>query len=80
MRRFQVSKLGGCLPVCLMVIFQQKYFRVSCEPKLSLIGGALATETKFSAVKAVRVEHPNRRTLSNTVTLQVIKDMLEKQV
>jgi hypothetical protein len=62
---------------------------VSFEPKLSLINGGLETETldliaevnlpQFSAVKAVRIEHPNRRTLSNVVTLQVIKNWFEKE-
>ncbi len=63
---------------------------VGFVPKLSLCDGALASETldliaevklpRFDAVKAVRIEHPNRRTLSNLVSLQVIKNLFEREI
>lgn len=60
---------------------------VQLYPKLSLGNGMLAKETlnliaevrlpQFPTIKAIRIEHPNRRTLSNSVTLQVLKSMAE---
>ena len=59
------------------------------EPQLSLLCGSLSEKTKnlisqvnlpsFPFVKAVRIEHPNRRTLDNEVTLHVLKSLIEKE-
>ncbi|WPK55458.1 hypothetical protein [Vibrio fluvialis] len=58
-------------------------------PQLSLSCGSLADKTNnlishvtlpgFSAVKALRIEHPNRRTLDNSVTLHVLKQLIEQE-
>lgn len=58
------------------------------ESQLSLHDGAAADETlnliaevklpQFHDVKAIRIEHPGRRTLSNAISLQVLKNLLEK--
>ncbi|KUJ75023.1 hypothetical protein AVO42_06595 [Thiomicrospira sp. XS5] len=58
-------------------------------PKLQLEGGKLANETlnllaevivpDFSSMLAVRIEHPNRRTLSNKVTLHLIKELVKNK-
>ncbi|MDA7918250.1 hypothetical protein N9B20_01175 [Mariniblastus sp.] len=60
---------------------------VSFISVLNLKDGTMGKETKnliaevrlpnFSNVKAVRVEHPNRRSLDNAITLQVIKNLCE---
>ncbi len=62
---------------------------VGFESILSLSDGSLEVETlnliaevklpRFNAVKAVRIEHPNRRSLSNVVSLQVIKNLFERE-
>lgn len=62
---------------------------VSFLPKLSLLNGCLSEETlnliaevklpKFPSVKAIRIEHPNRRTLSNSLSLEVLKCMLDDE-
>ncbi len=62
---------------------------VKFYPKLSLNNGIFSSETlnliaeiiipQFPSVKALRIEHPNRRTLNNSVTLQVLKDMVENK-
>ena len=59
------------------------------EPKLSLINGGLSSETlnliaeikipQFKDTCFIRIEHPNRRTLSNTISLSVIKSALENK-
>lgn len=58
-------------------------------PQLSLSCGSLADKTNnlishvtlpsFSAVKALRIEHPNRRTLDNSITLHVLKQLIEQE-
>ncbi|MCP8687308.1 hypothetical protein [Marinobacterium sedimentorum] len=62
---------------------------VKFNPKLSLSDGVLAEETlnliaeiklpQLPSVKAVRIEHPNRRTLSNSLTLKVLTGLLESE-
>lgn len=59
------------------------------KPKLSLDNNMLKNETlnllaevtlpDFESISSVRIEHPNRRTLSNLVTVSVIKEMLENK-
>jgi len=58
-------------------------------PKLSLANDMLKNETlnllaevkipDFEYISAVRIEHPNRRTLSNIVSLSVIKEILKNK-
>lgn len=58
-------------------------------PKLSLGDGGMADETlnliaevkfpQFPSINAIRIEHPNRRTLSNLVSLKVLESMLETE-
>ena len=62
---------------------------VHFEPKLSLLNGGLSCETlnliaeikipQFENTCFVRIEHPNRRTLSNTISLNVIKSIFENK-
>ncbi|EJB1797739.1 hypothetical protein MUE05_004497 [Vibrio parahaemolyticus] len=62
--------------------------KVQFLPKLSLLNGVLAEDTlnllaevkipQYPDLKAIRIEHPNRRTLSNSVSLSALKQMLEK--
>ncbi|EHN68528.1 hypothetical protein [Aliivibrio fischeri] len=63
--------------------------KVQFLPKLSLLGGGLAEQTlnllaevkipQYPDLKAIRIEHPNRRTLSNSVSLNALKQMIEKE-
>lgn len=63
--------------------------KVQFLPKLSLLDGALAEQTlnllaevripQYPDLKAIRIEHPNRRTLCNSVSLSALKQMFEKE-
>lgn len=71
--------------------FIQHHFgnKVQFLPKLSLIDGVLAEQTlnllaevripQYPKLKAIRIEHPNRRTLSNSVSLNALKQMIETE-
>lgn len=58
-------------------------------PKLSLSDDVLKEQTlnllaevripNYPAVKSIRIEHPNRRTLSNSVSLSALIHMIEKE-
>jgi hypothetical protein len=58
-------------------------------PKLCLQNGTLSKDTlnliaevklpKFNKICAVRIEHPNRRTLKNSIILSVIKNIWERK-
>lgn len=60
------------------------------ESKLSLLDGSLSSETlnliaeikvpEFENVCFIRIEHPNRRTLSKALSLQVIKNTFENKI
>ncbi|MDV5034027.1 hypothetical protein [Vibrio diabolicus] len=62
---------------------------VEFVPKLSLSDGELKDQTlnllaevripDYPAVKSIRIEHPNRRTLSNSVSLSALIHMIEKE-
>jgi len=61
---------------------------VAFLPKLSLYDGSLESKTvnllaevqlpRFDAVKAIRLEHPSRRTLDKAISLHVIKNLVEE--
>ena len=58
-------------------------------PKLSLFDGTLSDQTsnllvevkipRYPDVKSIRIEHPNRRTLKNSVSLAVLTSLLEAE-
>ncbi|QFQ78530.1 hypothetical protein [Vibrio harveyi] len=63
--------------------------KVQFLPKLSFLDGELAEQTlnliaevripQYPELKAIRIEHPNRRTLSNSVSFSALKQMIERE-
>jgi len=62
---------------------------IDFEPKLSLLNGSLSSETlnliaeikipQFKNTCFIRIEHPNRRTLNNSISLSIIKSVFENK-